>query len=172
MMHSDHPAYHRTRGCQHRDARRIGPDQPWLGSPCRSSSSLTIRLARESQRSTPGGPTPARSRQAVGPGALGKPILPFPSTWRFHGWLPHFRLRYASTPGRNPSSLRRFWRLPETGLPAARLSLHLRFARLVPGNLLGVFSDRAAGIAAGSFGYVFPFGFKGFPLHPPVRFPV
>lgn len=42
----------------------------------------------------------------------------------------------------------------------ARLSLHLRFARLCPKTLRGVFSDAAAGIAATSSGLNFPFSFR------------
>ena len=43
---------------------------------------------------------------------------------------------------------------------AARHSLHLRFARLCPKTLRGVFSDAAAGIAVTSKGLNFPFSFR------------
>jgi len=60
-------------------------------------------------------------------------------------------------------------RLP-SDLLTARHSLHLRFARFRPKPSWGVFSDTAAGIAARSVRYVFPFRFSGFPLHLQVRF--
>ena len=49
------------------------------------------------------------------------------------------------------------------GLPTARLSLHLRLAGDIPKNAPDVFSDTAAGIAAGSCGLVFPCCSSGFP---------
>jgi hypothetical protein len=63
----------------------------------------------------------------------------------------------------------RLFRPFKVGLLAARLSRHLRFAKPIPGNGLGVFSDAAAGIAARPIRYVFPFQTSGFPLVLQVR---
>lgn len=82
---------------------------------------------------------------------------PLLSAWRFrdrHDALPGLTFclqcvkhRFpAASPGRRQSDRQ-----------AARHSLHLRFARPVPRNAQGVFSDAAAGITASSIGLVFPF---------------
>ena len=160
------PRYHRTEGAS--IVMLVASGLIGLGREACSDHVVTHNpVAPKDRRSTPGDPTPARSRQAVGSS---------PKTFSFHLAVPRLASALSrfpdlvSGPKSFPSTVR--LRPLETGLPIARLSLHLRFAKLVPGNLRGVFSDRAADIAFGSSGYVFPFGFRGFPLHPPVRFPV
>ncbi|WP_296676571.1 hypothetical protein [Novosphingobium sp.] len=69
-----------------------------------------------------------------------------------------------------PLSFRSFSDRRQSDLLTARHSLHLRFAALDPKIACGVFSDAAAGIAARSLRYVFPFRFSGFPHHLQVRF--
>jgi len=126
-------------------------------------------VAREGQLSTPGGPTPASVPSG---GWFGHPRQA-DSTFPFHLAVPRPASAFPRLPGfvSGPKSFpsTRPLRLPETGLPTARLSLHLRFAKSPPGIRRGVFSDRARGITAGSFGCVFPFNFRGFPLPFPVR---
>jgi len=56
------------------------------------------------------------------------------------------------------------FRPPLGDLTAPRHSLHLRFARFVPGNAPSVFSDAAAGIVAVSISFSFPFPFQRFPV--------
>lgn len=79
--------------------------------PCGSSStSSAARWSVKDRLSSPGSRAGVRSRQAVGSGLLGKPIRPFPSTWRFrdrNSALPFGAFRSAS--GRNlPLSFRLF----------------------------------------------------------------
>jgi len=96
-----------------------------------------------------------RSRQELVPAQE-----PFPSAWRFRDrFLPAFL-------SRSPLCRSIACTVPvqplETDLLTARLSLHLRFAMLVPGNAQGWFSDAAAGIAARSIRLNFPFPFSSF----------
>ncbi len=153
------------------DRRTRGSFPTALFDPCGSSStSSAARWSVKDRLSSPGSRAGVRSRQAVGSGLLGKPIRPLPSTWRFRDRfdaLPFPAFRSAMREHRFPSAV------PGRGRSdrlTARHSLHLRFARHVPKNARGVFSDAAAGIAASSISLVFPFCFSSFLHHLQVRF--
>lgn len=68
--------------------------------PCGSPSTFSAaRWSVKDRLSSPGSRAGVRSRQAVGSGLLGKPICPFPSTWRFrdrNSALPFRAFRTAS----------------------------------------------------------------------------
>ena len=115
-------------------------------------------MALLSRHSSPGIYADGRFRQAVGSGSEEL----FPSTWRFRDRSLTCRLvlPFHFAEAKLPCSSS--WPF-EIDLPAARQSPHLRFARFVPRNARGVFSDVAAGIAAASFGLNFLDPFQGFP---------
>lgn len=122
-------------------------------------------VARESRQKPPGLP-PRESgsvRRGIGSGD------PFRPPGGSETGLPPCRSRPLVRRAETPLSVRHS-RLPQASLLTARHSLHLRFAMPIPGNLRGVFSNAAAGIAARSLRYVFPFRFSGFPRKLQVRF--
>ena len=159
VMRCRTPRAHRTEGVLHRDARRIGPVQfrP-IGEPIRPFPfvlSRTIRWLDESRLSSPQPLVPVPSDGGFDPGGafafrLAVPRLPLDLAVRAFVPLRRSAAFLPSFPGapRRP--------------PAARHSLHLRFARPIPGNLRGVFSDTAAGIAAVSR-LCFPLLSSGYP---------
>jgi hypothetical protein len=90
----------------------------------------------------------------------------FRKTFTFHLAVPRsvFRLPFRSAvlPCRSRASLHSF-RAVQNRPSGCAPPPHLRFARFVPRNARGVFSDVAAGIAAASFGLDFLVPFQGFP---------
>lgn len=112
------------------------------------------------------------SRQAVGRGPRTRSVRLAVPTDRCTPSGPHFlrdcSLWKASLPCLPELSsvlpkqaFRRSFRAAAIRPTAARHSLHLRFARFVPKNSRGAFSDAAAGIAAASFRSNFSNSFRG-----------
>lgn len=161
VMHVRAPRVPSHRGCQHRDAHRIGScwfrtrpvSRRGLPLPAASSSggpkgpAFLARLIR--RRPVPSGGWFGSEDPLLPPGGSVTALQPVVPVLPFHD-------AEASLPF-HPS------RPPLGDLTAPRHSLHLRFARFVPGNAPGVFSDAAAGIVAVSISFSFPFPFQQFP---------
>ena len=147
----------------HRDARRIEPD--WLGLV---QTRRLVNLPRSSCRSRYGGsvePTFIARHFCRRPVPSGGRFR-FRKTFTFHLAVPRsvFRLPFHSAfpPSRSRASLHPFGAVQNRPSGCAPPP-HLRFARFVPKNARGVFSDVAAGIAAASFGLNFLDPFQRFP---------
>ena len=173
------PRVHGHRGASHRDARRIGPDllgreplhdhcscQPVRSAPVlRLRQTGTFRPAHSRRRLVPSGGRFGSEELLLPPGgSKGVSLLHLRTTYPCG--LPFRRLpsgvfvppilSLAAISGLCFHTFRPTWSLPI----AARLSRHLRFARLTPKGLPRAFSDAAAGIAATPIRLNFPVHFQ------------